>query len=118
LAEADVKGFFDHQDRDKLLAMLSLRIDDRAFLGLLRKWLKAGILEPDGHIVHPDTGTPQGGIVSPVSANAYLQYVLDLWFEQVVYRGGRLWRSHGLDSFNAHHRCSMGTAGCRPVASD
>lgn len=64
--------------------MLSLRIDDRAFLGLIRKWLKAGILEPDGHIVHPDTGTPQGGIVSPVLANAYLHYVLDLWFEKVV----------------------------------
>jgi group II intron reverse transcriptase/maturase len=84
LVEADVKGFFDHLDHDKLLAMLSLRIDDRAFLGLIRKWLKAGILEPDGHIVHPDTGTPQGGIVSPVLANAYLHYVLDLWFEKVV----------------------------------
>jgi len=64
--------------------MLSVRIDDRAFLGLIRKWLKAGILEPAGHIVHPDTGTPQGGIVSPVTANVYLHYVLDLWFEKVV----------------------------------
>jgi len=45
--------------------MLSLRIDDRAFLGLIGKWLKAGILEPGGDILHPDTGTPQGGIVSP-----------------------------------------------------
>ena len=84
LVEADVQGFFDHLDHDKLLAMLSLRIDDRAFVGLIRKWLKAGILEPAGHVVHPDTGTPQGGIVSPVVANAYLHYVLDLWFEKVV----------------------------------
>jgi RNA-directed DNA polymerase len=84
LVEADVRGFFDHLDHDKLLGMLSLRIDDRAFLGLIRKWLKAGILEPDGQIVHPDTGTPQGGIVSPVAANVYLHYVLDLWFEKVV----------------------------------
>jgi RNA-directed DNA polymerase len=84
LVEADVQGFFDHLDHDKLLAMLSLRIDDRAFVGLIRKWLKAGILEPEGHVVHPDTGTPQGGIVSPVVANAYLHYVLDLWFEKVV----------------------------------
>jgi group II intron reverse transcriptase/maturase len=84
LVEADVQGFFDHLDHDKLLAMLSLRIDDRAFVGLIRKWLKAGILEPEGHVVHPDSGTPQGGIVSPVVANAYLHYVLDLWFEKVV----------------------------------
>jgi RNA-directed DNA polymerase len=84
LVEADVKGFFDHLDHDKLLEMLSVRIDDRAFLGLIRKWLKAGILEPDGHVVDPDTGTPQGGIVSPVLANVYLHYVLDLWFEKVV----------------------------------
>ena len=84
VVEADVKGFFDHLDHDKLLAMLSLRIDDRAFLSLIRKWLKAGILETDGHVVHPDTGTPQGGVVSPVMANVYLHYVLDLWFEKVV----------------------------------
>jgi RNA-directed DNA polymerase len=84
LVEADVKGFFDHLDHDWLLGMLRLRIDDRAFLGLIRKWLKAGILEPNGHIVHPDTGTPQGGIVSPVAANVYLHYALDLWFEKVV----------------------------------
>jgi len=84
LVEADVKGFFDHLDHERLLAMLSLRIDDRAFLRLIRKWLKAGILEPDGHIVHPDAGSPQGGSVSPVLANVYLHFVLDLWFEKVV----------------------------------
>ena len=75
---------FDHLDHDKLLAMLSVRIDDRAFLGLIRKWLKAGILETDGQVLHPESGTPQGGIVSPVLANVYLHYVLDLWFEKVV----------------------------------
>lgn len=69
LVEADIKGFFDHMDHDWLLRMLSLRIDDRAFLGLIRKWLKAGILETDGQVIHPETGTPQGGIVSPVLAN-------------------------------------------------
>ena len=57
---------------------------DRSFVNLIRKWLKAGILEPDGHVVHPDTGTPQGGVISPVLANVYLHYVLDLWFEKVV----------------------------------
>jgi len=84
LVEADVKGFFDHMDQDWLLEMLSLRIDDRAFLSLIRKWLKAGILETDGQVVHPETGTPQGGVVSPVLANVYLHYALDLWFEKVV----------------------------------
>jgi retron-type reverse transcriptase len=54
--------------------MLSLRIDDRAFLDLIRKWLKAGILDTDGTVLHPKTGTPQGGIVSPVLANLYLHY--------------------------------------------
>jgi RNA-directed DNA polymerase len=48
------------------------------------KWLKAGILEPDGMVIHPDTGTPQGGIVSPILANVYLHYVLDTWFHQAV----------------------------------
>ena len=84
LVEADVKGFFDHMDHTWLLDMLRLRIDDRAFLHLIRKWLKAGILDTDGQVVHPETGTPQGGTVSPVLANVYLHYALDLWFEKVV----------------------------------
>jgi len=84
VVEVDIRGFFDHMDHDWLLRMLSLRIDDRAFVHLIRKWLKAGILEADGKVIHPDTGTPQGGVVSPVLANVYLHYALDLWFEKVV----------------------------------
>lgn len=84
LVEADVKGFFDHMDHAWLLDMLRVRIDDRAFLHLIRKWLKAGILETDGQVIHPETGTPQGGTVSPVLANVYLHYALDLWFDKVV----------------------------------
>jgi RNA-directed DNA polymerase len=82
--EADIKGYFDNIDHDWLLEMLALRIDDKAFLNLIRKWLKAGILDTDGQILHPVTGTPQGGIVSPCLANVYLHYALDLWFERVV----------------------------------
>ena len=63
--------------------MLAERIDDRAFLGLIRKWLKAGILDDD-KVIWPVTGTPQGGVVSAVLANIYLHYALDLWFEKVV----------------------------------
>lgn len=84
IVEADIKGFFDHMDHGWLLKMLSLRIDDRAFLNLIRKWLRAGILETDGTITNPYTGTPQGGIISPVLANVYLHFALDLWFEKVV----------------------------------
>jgi len=66
IVEADIKGFFDHMDHDWLLDMLALRIDDKAFLNLIRKWLKAGILDTDSRIIHPEAGTPQGGIVSPM----------------------------------------------------
>lgn len=82
--DADIKGFFDNIDHDWLIKMLSLRIHDNAFLRLIRKWLKAGILDTDGKVIHPATGTPQGGIVSPVLANIYLHYVLDLWYEKKV----------------------------------
>jgi len=82
--EADIKGFFDHIDHAWLLDMLRVRIDDRAFLNLIRKWLKAGILDTDGQVIHPETGTPQDGTVSPVLANVYLHDALDLWFDKVV----------------------------------
>jgi len=84
VVEADIKGFFDNIRWDWLEKMLEQRINDGAFLNLIRKWLRAGILEEDGRIIHPQTGTPQGGVVSPVLANIYLHYVLDLWFERVV----------------------------------
>jgi RNA-directed DNA polymerase len=85
VVEVDIKSFFDTIDHDWLIRMLEERIDDEAFLRLIRKWLKAGILEEDGKkVVHPGTGTPQGGIVSPVLANIYLHYTLDLWFDKVV----------------------------------
>ena len=64
--------------------MLSERIDDEPFLRLIRKWLKAGILDTDNMVIHPLTGTPQGGVISPILANIYLHYVVDLWFEKVV----------------------------------
>ena len=84
IVEADIKGFFDNLDHEWLLKMLEQRVDDKAFIGLIRKWLKAGILNTDGQVIHPVTGTPQGGIISPVLANIYLHYALDLWFEKVV----------------------------------
>jgi len=78
------RASFDNIDHDWLMRMLEQRIDDCAFLGLIRKWLKAGILEEDSKVILPVTGTPQGGVVSAVLANIYLHFVLDLWFEKIV----------------------------------
>lgn len=86
VVEADIKGFFDNIDHEWLIRMLRQRVDDEAFINLIRKWLKAGILDTDGQMLHPVTGTPQGGVISPVLANIYLHYALDLWFEKVVKR--------------------------------
>jgi RNA-directed DNA polymerase len=84
IVDADIKGFFDNINHDWLIKMLSERIVDRSFLRLIKKWLKAGILEEDGKVMYPVTGTPQGGTVSAVLANIYLHYALDIWFEKVV----------------------------------
>ncbi len=84
LVEADIRSFFDKIDHEKLIELLELRIDDKAFIRLIRKWLKAGVLEPDGTVNHPEKGSPQGGIVSPMLANIYLHYAIDVWFEETV----------------------------------
>ncbi len=82
--DSDIESFFTDIDHEWLIKMLELKIDDRAFVSLIAKWLKAGVLEPDGEIANPTAGTPQGGIVSPILANVYLHYVLDLWFDKEV----------------------------------
>ena len=84
VVEADIKGFFDNMDHAWLVRMLELRIDDKALLGLIKQWLNARVKSPEGVFRKPSAGTPQGGVVSPVLANIYLHYVLDLWFEKKV----------------------------------
>lgn len=84
VVEADIQGFFDNINHDWMMQMLEERIEDGAFLRLITKWLKAGVLDTNGQVLHPVTGTPQGGIVSPILANVYLHYALDLWFHKVV----------------------------------
>jgi RNA-directed DNA polymerase len=84
VVEADIKGFFDQLDHEGWLKMIKERIEDRWRLWLIKKWLKAGVLEGDGQVIHPATGTPQGGIISPVLANVYLHDCLDWWFHKVV----------------------------------
>ena len=78
--DADIRGFFDHLDRGWLVKFLRHRIADERILRLVIKWLNAGVLE-DGQLSDSGEGTPQGGSLSPLLANVYLHYVLDLWAE-------------------------------------
>ena len=81
--EADLKNFFGSLDHGWLLRFVEHRVGDPRMISLIRRWLKAGILEEDE--IHPnEEGTPQGGSISVLLSNLYLPYVLDLWFERVV----------------------------------
>jgi len=80
--DADIKGFFDNVDHDWLMRCIEQRISDKNLLRLLKRFLKAGIIE-EGKYISSEKGTPQGGIISPILANIYLHYVLDLWFEKI-----------------------------------
>lgn len=84
IVEADIKGYFQNINHDKLLEMLAHDIADKKFVELIRKWLKAGIMTEENVVEKPYKGTPQGGVISPILANIYLHYILDLWFEEVV----------------------------------
>lgn len=84
IVEADIKGFFDNMNHAWLVRMLEQRIDDKALLSLIKQWLKARVKSPDGVFSKPTQGSPQGSVVSPVLANIYLHYALDLWFERKV----------------------------------
>jgi group II intron reverse transcriptase/maturase len=79
IVEADIKGFFDNVDHEWMMKFLQERIQDPNLLRLIRRFLKAGVME-EGILQATDKGTPQGGIVSPTLANVYLHYVIDLWF--------------------------------------
>ncbi|NIM50855.1 MAG: group II intron reverse transcriptase/maturase [Gemmatimonadales bacterium] len=81
--DVDVQGFFDALDHAHLRAFLKRRVRDGVLIRLIGKWLNAGVLE-DGCLQRTSTGTPQGGVISPILANVYLHYVLDQWFEQEV----------------------------------
>jgi group II intron reverse transcriptase/maturase len=83
IVEADIKSFFDNVNHDWLMKFLENDIEDKNFLRYIKRFLIAGIME--GAVrQESDKGTPQGGLISPVLANVYLHYVLDLWFEKVL----------------------------------
>ena len=83
IVDAYIKGFFDNVDHEWLIKFLEHDIEDKNFLRLIKRFLKAGIME-EGNYLRSDLGTPQGGIISPILANVYLHFVLDLWFEYKV----------------------------------
>ena len=82
IAEADIKGFYDNMDQNWIMEFLGHRIGDKLVLRMVKRFLKAGIVE-DGEWVASDYGAPQGGSISPIISNIYLHYALDLWFEKV-----------------------------------
>lgn len=81
IVEADIKGFFDNVDHEALLRFMEHRIDDRRMLRMVKRFLKAGVME-EGKIWASEDGVPQGGSISPILSNIYLHYALDLWFEK------------------------------------
>ncbi len=86
--DADIRGFFDAIDHEWMMKFLEHRIADRRVLRLIRKWLRAGVSE-DGKWSRTTVGTPQGSVISPLLANVFLHYVLDLWVNQWRQRHAR-----------------------------
>ncbi|WP_321882215.1 group II intron reverse transcriptase/maturase [Burkholderia cepacia] len=78
ILDADIRSFFDSVSQEWLVRFIEHRIGDQRIIRLVRKWLKAGVLE-DGALSVSETGTPQGSVASPLFANVYLHYVFDLW---------------------------------------
>lgn len=76
--DADIKGYFDNLNHEKLLMLVGKRISDRRIIKLIRKWLKAGVME-NGVKIKSDKGSPQGGVISPLLANIYLDYLDTKW---------------------------------------
>ncbi len=83
IVEVDIRKFFDTLDHRHLKELVGRRVRDGVLLRLIGKWLKAGVME-DGSVSYPDSGSPQGGVISPLLSNIYLHYVLDDWFEREV----------------------------------
>lgn len=83
IVDVDIRGFFDNVDHQWMIEFLKHRIADSDLLQIIARFLKGGYME-QGKYHENDTGTPQGGLISPVLANLYLHYFLDLWFERRV----------------------------------
>lgn len=107
VVEADIRGFFDHINHDWLVKMLEERIADKCLIRIIRKWLKAGVMEELKHWSPSSEGTPQGGVISPLLGNIYLHFVQDLWISKVIAReskGSVLFRRYADDSIVCFER--------------
>ncbi len=78
VVDVDIQGYFDNINQEKLMKLVEMRINDRRVLKLIRQWLRAGVME-EGQIRKTELGTPQGGVISPLLANIYLNYFDTLW---------------------------------------
>jgi group II intron reverse transcriptase/maturase len=81
IVDADIAGFFDAVSHECMIRFVEHRVGDSRILRLIRKWLKAGVME-DGNLVPTEVGTPQGAVASPLMANIYLHYTFDLWADR------------------------------------
>lgn len=83
VVDVDIKSFFDTLSHTHLRSFLDQRVRDGVLRRMIDKWLKAGVLEA-GEVRHPELGTPQGGVISPILSNIYLHHVVDRWFAEDV----------------------------------
>jgi len=81
VVDLDIRGYFDHIQHDWLIRFLEHRVADKRVIRLIRKWLRAGVMEGD-QWQQTDEGSPQGAVISPLLSNIYLHYVFDLWMQQ------------------------------------
>ena len=79
--ELDIRKFFDSVDRRHMREILRKRVGDGVLIRLIGKWLHAGV-QYEEIVSYPDTGTPQGGVISPLLANLFLHYAFDKWMEE------------------------------------
>ena len=91
IVEIDIKGFFDHIDHEKMIFFVMKRIADPYVIKLIREWLRAGIVY-EGETLYPSEGTPQGGVISPLLANVYLNEMDTLWSKKVDVHDARMIR--------------------------
>lgn len=120
--EVDIQSFFDTLNHGQLRRFLDQRVRDGVLRRTIDKWLNAGVME-EGKLRHPDTGTPQGGVISPLLANIYLHEVLDKWFVEVVkphlmgrsclirYADDGAPRRRGREELNLEASCCTGDGG-------
>ena len=100
ILDADIKGYFDSIRHDLLREFLRKKMNDGTIIRFIGKWLNAGVME-EGKWTSSETGTPQGGVISPMLSNVFLHYVLDEWFEQEIKprMKGRCFLSRFADDF-------------------